>query len=136
MKKILALFVAFGGTMRPKHRTKFGRMQVVKCANDQVDVGAHDDFQFCRELVEKRIKGVKEAEIRFVVACLCARMVNGGKSEGKLFVALFPLHLFSNSIIACQHNIYADESPHEFTARVSCDRWSSPRSFPTLMLAR
>jgi hypothetical protein len=46
-------------------------------------------------------------------------MVNGGKSEGKLFVALFPSYLFSNSIIACQRNIYADELPHKFAARVS-----------------
>ena len=29
-------------------------------------------------------------------------MVNRGKGKGKLFVALFPLHLISTTIFACQ----------------------------------
>ena len=33
VEEILALFVAFWEAVRPKRRTKFGRMQVIKCAN-------------------------------------------------------------------------------------------------------
>ena len=76
-------------------------MQVVKYDNVQVDVIAYDDFQFRRDLAKKSIKGVKESEVCSIVACLRAWMVNGGKGEGKLLVALFPLHLFPNRIVAC-----------------------------------
>jgi hypothetical protein len=49
-------------------------------------------------LAKKSVKGVEEAKVRFVVACLRSWMVDRGKGEGKLCVALFPLHLFSNLI--------------------------------------
>ncbi len=76
MQEILTLFVAFVEAMRSNSRAKFGGMQVVKCANVQVDVGAYDDFRFCRELAKKSIKGVEEPEECVVVACLRAWMVN------------------------------------------------------------
>ena len=101
MKKILALFVAFGETMRPKHRKNFGRMQLIKCADVQVYVRTHDDFRFCRELVEKSVKGVEEAEIPFVVACLCAQMVNGGKNRASCLLPCFPCTFFpTQSLLA------------------------------------
>jgi hypothetical protein len=111
-------------------------MQVVKCANVQVDVSAYDDFQFCRDLAKKSIKGVKESEVRVAIACLHAWMVNGGEGEGKLLVALFPLHLFPNTIIACQHNIHADKSPREFAICIGCGWWSSSYGFSALVVAR
>ncbi len=125
--------------MRSNSRAKFGGIQVIKCANVRVDVGTYDDFQFCRELAKKSVKGVEESEVRVVVACLCAWMVYGGKGEGKLLVALFPLHLlhlFPNTIVACQRNIHADISPWEFAVRVGCGWWSSSRGFPALMVTR
>jgi hypothetical protein len=136
MQEILALFVAFGEAMRFKSRAKFGGMQVVKCANVRVAVGTYDDFQFCRELAKKSVKGVEELEVCFIVACLCAWMVDGGKGEGKLLVALFPLHLFSNTIIARQRSIDADKSPRKFAVCVGCDWWLSSRGFPALIVAR
>ncbi len=136
MQEILALFVAFGEAMRSKSRAKFGGMQGVKCANVLVDVGAYDDFQFCIELAKKSIKGVEESEVCVIVACLCAWMVNGGQGEGKLLVALFPLHLFPNTIVGCQRNIHADKSPREFAICIGCGRWSSSHGFPALMVTR
>jgi hypothetical protein len=111
-------------------------MQVVKCANVQVNAGAYDGFQFCRELAKKSVKGLEESEVCVVVACLHAWMVNGDKGEGKLLVALFPLHLFPNTIVAHQRNIHADKSPHEFAICIGCGRWSSSCGFPALMVTR
>ena len=59
-----------------------------------------------------------------------------GKGEGKLCVALFPLHLFSNTIVACQLNIHADKASRKSAVCVSCDRWSCSYGFPTLMVLR
>jgi hypothetical protein len=80
LEEILALLVAFWEAVRPKRRAKFNGVQVIKCADIWVYVGAHDNFQFFRELIEKSVKCVEEAELRFFIACLHARMVGGGKS--------------------------------------------------------
>jgi hypothetical protein len=78
MQEILALFVAFGEAMRSNSRAKLGVMQVVKCANVRVDVYAYDDFQFCRELAKKSVKGVKELEVCVIVACLLSKCLRNG----------------------------------------------------------
>jgi hypothetical protein len=87
-------------------------------------------------LAKKSVKGVEEAKVRLIVTCLCEWMVNRGKGEGKLLVALFPLHLLSNTIVAFHLNIHADKSFRKFAIRVGCDRWSCTCGFPTLVVSR
>jgi hypothetical protein len=124
LEEILALLVAFWEAVRPERRAKFSRVRVIKC----------DDFQFFRELIEKSIKCVQEAEVPFVIACLCAWMVGGGKSQGELFFAMLPLHLFTNLVVACQYDIDAYELSHKFFSCVGCDGWSSSRGFPPFVV--
>jgi len=88
-------------------------------------------IRFFGDFTKKSVEGVEEAEVHCFVTCLCAWMVNRGKGEGKLFFALFPSHLFSNTIVACQLDIHADKSPREFTVCVGCDRWSCSCGFPS-----
>jgi len=134
MQEILTLFVAFGEAMRSKGSTKFGGVQIVECADVGVDVGAHDDFRFRGGLSKKSVEGVKEAEVRCGNTCPRAWMVSRGKGEGKLFVTLFPSHLFSTTIFACQLDIHADKYSREFAGYVGCDRWSCSCGFPSLLV--
>jgi hypothetical protein len=52
-------------------------------------------------LAKKSVKGVEEVKVCFDVACLHAWMVDRGKDEGKLLVALFPHTCFpTQSLLA------------------------------------
>ncbi len=127
--------IAFGEAVRPKGRLEFGGMQVVEFANVGVDVSTHDEFQFCGEFVEEGVECVKEMEVSVVISQFGARVVYGGKGKGELFIALLPLHLFTNLIIAGKCHVYTNEASCKFSCPIGCDGGPSSRGFPSHVVA-
>ena len=127
--------VVFGEAVRPKGRLEFGKMQIVEFANVCVDVGAHDEFRFHGEFVEEGVKCVEETEVSVVISLFGARVVYRGKGKGELFIALLPLHSFTNLIIAGECHVYANEASCKFFCSIGCDGGPSSRGFPSLVVA-